>query len=105
MRGWAAACFLLVLVLVGVRLCTGLVFGDDAPVTYLVIKAPGLTMERKATADQPVNRRLVLDEEEPQLVYEKAYLHLMQSAPVLAAVLLAGGVWLIAGRRRGSSTA
>ena len=99
-----ALCLLLLSLLLGAgRLFTGVVYGIDLPVAYLVLKhAPDATMERAEANGRPVAAETVLDAEEPRLSYGWLYLGLMRTAPVLVAVMLAASVVLLAqaSRRR-----
>ena len=92
---------LLLAVLLGTaRLCTGIVYRADVPVAALVLKRqPGLAIERTETAARPVERDIVLDEEEPSLFYGPLYLAAMRAAPALLAVMLAAAAVLIARHR------
>ena len=85
---------ILAILLMAARLFTGTVFEFDEPTSYFVLKhAPSLAIMADNTADRRVrDDYTVLDSEENELVYERAYVWLMQWAPVLAAGCAAG--WL-----------
>ena len=88
MRKLVILCLVAALFFGVVRLCTGVVYGGvDAPMTYLVLKAPSWNFQRTEAAGDPVQRRFVLDDEEPSLVYERAYFALMRQAPLIAGML------------------
>ena len=93
-----ALCLLLLSLLLGTgRLFTGMVYGIDSPVAYLVLKhAPDATMERAEGDGRPIAAETVLDAEEPRLSYGWLYLGLMRTAPVLVAVMLAASIVLLA---------
>ena len=101
MRG-LAACLLLLSVLLGAgRLFTGVVYGIDSPVAYLVLKsAPDARMERPEAEGRRIEGEIVLDSEEPRLSYGWLYFGLMRAVPFLVAVMLAASVLLLARRPR-----
>ncbi len=97
-----AICLLLFSVLLGAgRLFTGVVYGVDSPVAYLVLKhAPDVRMERAEAGGRPVAAETVLDSEEPQLSYGWLYFGLMRNVPVLVVVMLAASALLLAQAER-----
>lgn len=100
MRKAGVALLLAGLVLAIVRLCTGIVYRADEPLTALVLRAPALAVERTETATRPLERDLVIDSDEPDLVYGALYLRLMAAAPVAIAVMSATGLAMLALARR-----
>lgn len=83
------------LLLAAARVTTGIVYEADAPIAALVVKSrPAFASERTATAAMPAGRDIVLDREEPQLVYASLYLAIMRSVPWLAAAGLGAAAWL-----------
>lgn len=87
----------LAVIVIGARMMTGIVYARDAPIAALVLKpSPDFVIERTATAAAPVPA-VVLDREEPRLVYTAAYVWTMAAAPVIAAALLVAAA--VAARR------
>ena len=96
MRRLAALLLLLSVLLGAGRLFTGVVYGVDSPVAYLVLKtAPSARMERPEAEGRPIAKEIVLDSEEPQLAYDWLYFGLMRAVPFLVAVMLATSVLLL----------
>ena len=88
--------------LAAVRLCTGIVYEADEPVTALVLRAPSIAIERTETPSRPISNDIVVDADEPQLVYGSLYLTAMKAAPVVIAAMVAGGLALLGIARRRS---
>lgn len=84
------------------RLCTGIVYRADEPVAALVLRAPAWPVERTETAARPMGSDVVVDSDEPDLVYGGLYRALMQAAPVAIVVMAAAGGLLLARARRGA---
>ncbi|MBP0495563.1 hypothetical protein [Roseomonas indoligenes] len=86
--------------LIAARLFTGLVVSNDSAEVFLVLKrVPEWAVSRMETAQQPLRRDWILDSDEQALVYEGAYVWLMQAGPALAGLAIAG-LSLLALRRR-----
>lgn len=86
--------------LTAVRLCTGIVYAADESVSSLVLRAPAFPTERTETAAAPVERDIVIDSDEMELVYAPLYLRIMKAAPIAIAVMAAAGLALLVAARR-----
>ena len=103
MRALAAGLLVGALLLGAARLFTGVVYGADSPVAYLVLKsAPDFRVERPEASGSALGHEIVLDAEESQLAYGWAYLGLMRAVPVLATLMVGLAAVLVAtsGRQR-----
>lgn len=102
MRAAIIALVVVAVLLGGARLFTGLVYGADEPVSYLVLKpSPDLVIERIETPTRPARAGRVLAQDELSLPHAGAYIALMRAAPAAAAACLALAAILVAlGRRR-----
>ena len=97
MRALAVALIVSALLLGAARLFTGVVYGADSPVAYLVLKpSPDARMERPEAAGPPLRAEVVIDEDETQLAYGWLYFGLMRAVPALVAVMLVVSVLLLA---------
>lgn len=103
MRPLRALLLLLAVVVVAARLFTGIVYEQDDPTAYLVLKpSPSLTTVEQNAADGPVPARFwILDGADNELGCEKLYLPAMRYAFAIAAVLV-GLAWIAGPRRRAS---
>lgn len=102
MRGLALGLLVLSLLVAGGRLFTGLVYLSDEPTVLLVLKrGPALWIERPEAQGQPLAEQIVLDRDEPVLVYDRLYRPLMRTAPLLAPALAGtAALLLVLARRR-----
>ena len=72
------------------RVCTGIVYEADAPFEDLVLKRTwDVRPERPETAAERVARDIVMDRDEPALLYTDLYLTVMRSARWSLPLLLA----------------
>jgi hypothetical protein len=90
------ALLVIALLIVAVRLFTGVVYEYDDPTTYLVLKhSPSLQIVQENVADRPVRARFtVIDGDENELVYQRAYTVFMHWAFLLAACCAGSSVLL-----------
>lgn len=100
MRRTGIALLLVAALLAVARLCTGVVYRADEPVSALVLRPPALAVTRTETAARPLDDAIILDEDEPRLVYEPLYLAAMQAAPVLVVLMGLAGLLLLRRRPR-----
>lgn len=100
MRRTGVALLLAALAMAAARLCTGIVYRADEPLAALVLRAPAWAIERTETAARQMEGDIVIDSEEPNLVYGRLYLGLMHAVPVVATVIAAAGLLLLARTRR-----
>ena len=100
MRRAGLTWLLAAVVLAATRLCTGIVYRMDEPLAALVLRAPAWSIERTETRARPMESDIVVDSEEPNLVYGRLYMALMNAAPVGALVMAAIGLLLLRHTRR-----
>ena len=88
--------------LLALRLFTGIVYEWDDPTTYLVLKhVPAVFVTAHNTAERQVRDDFtVLMEDENALVGQDGYEWLMQWSPALAGCCIAAAAWLARRRRR-----
>ncbi len=97
MRKLAWILLTLALLVGGGRLFTGIVYLSDEPTALLVLKrSPAAWIERPEAEDRPVSKQIVLDREEPRLVYDGLYVPLMRSAAILVPGLAGIALLLLA---------
>ncbi len=97
---------LVAVMLVGARLFTGIVYEQDDPTTYLVLRShPSLVIVQTNAADSSVPTQFtILDESENLLGYDDAYVGAMQGALPAAALCIAAALALVrVGRTRRSA--
>lgn len=96
MRRAALALVVLALLLGASRLFTGIVYAGDEPTAYLVLKhAPDIRIERPEADGLPIGREVILDTEEPSLVYGWLYIETMRAVPVLDGLMLVAAAVLL----------
>src|ERR1700744_4141239 len=87
--------------LVAIRLFTGITYlRDDETVFYVIKRAPSLAIERWETPEHPVEQDIILEGEEWEPPLGEEYIALMEWVPGISGVLLLASIVLFCAAAR-----